>query len=131
MLMDAKWTIKTTGGSENFTFSAATAQSSDAINLRGQGFADGGGKLYLHANRSGTYTKNAMTALAISLEHSDTEGSGYVMAEEKVLPVAAIDASTELVKILLPPGLKQYIRVTITPTGAPTAITVNARITTS
>lgn len=137
MIMDKKWTILTTGASEDFTFTAATAQTSAAFDLKAAGYADGGGKLFLHVSRKygATYTKNALTNLNVAIYHAaaasgDTLTSG-VSAISVDIPVAVIDAGCELAKIPLPPGLKRYIDVVLTPTGAPTTVTFNARIVTS
>lgn len=132
MIMDERWSIKTTDAtpSEDFSFVAATAQSARILDLRAAGLFDAGHKCYLHVNRKGTYTKNALTALGISISSSDTEGGTYVENASKGIPVASIDASPDLGKIPMPDGLRRFVKITFTPTGAPTALTINARVTT-
>ena len=137
MITDAKWRILTTGASADFTFTAATAQTSAVIDLKAAGYADGGGKLFLQVNRKygATYTKNALSNFNVAIMHaaaasgeSLTSGVAAIAVD---IPVALIDAGYDLAKIPLPPGMKRYMAVTFTPTGAPTTITLNARVVTS
>ena len=137
MIIDTKWKVLTTGGSEDFTFTAASAQTSAPFDLKAAGYADGGSKLFLHVTRKygATYTKNALSNFNIAIYHAaarsgDSLTSG-VSAISVDVPVATIDAGYELAKIPLPPVLKQNIAVVFTPTGAPTTVTLNARIVTS
>lgn len=132
MLMDARWAVKTTDTIplEDFVFTAATAQSSRVFDMRAANLFGGGHECFLHVNRKGTYTKNALTNLNISISSCDTEGGTYVENVSKNIPVAAIDSSPDLGKIIMPGGLKRFGKITFTPTGAPTALTLNARITT-
>lgn len=143
MLTDALFAVKTTASTplEDFVFSAATAQTSGLFDLRAAGYADGGGELFLHVNRRSTYTVGALTNLRVSIQTAAAASSDPIVYNSTLtspvdatsidVPVATINGSSEICKIALPPGLKRYIAVTITPTGAPTTITVNARITTS
>ena len=132
MILDSRWAFKDNSAhAEGFTFTAATAQTSDLLDLKAAGFFDGGGDGFVQINRSGTYTKNALTNLRVSLQSCDTEGGTYVENAGIDIPVASIDASADLGKIRVNPGLKRYARVVITPTGAPTTITVKAIVATS
>lgn len=132
MIMDARWAIKTTDTIpvEDFSFTAATAQSSRVFDMRAAGLFNGGHECFLHVNRKGTYTKNALTSLNVMISSCDTEGGTYVEDVNKNIPVASIDASADLGKIVMPGKTKRFVKVTFAPTGAPTALTLNARITT-
>lgn len=132
MLLDNRWVFKVSANAD-FVFIDATAQNSDVIDLKAAGFFDGGGECFLLCRRKhgATYTKNALTNVRFSFESCDTEGGTYLEHVGVDVPVATINAGYELAKIALGPNVQRYIRVTITPTGAPTTVTLNARLATS
>lgn len=130
MLIDAKTLILTTGGSEALATNATTAVTSDYIDFKAAGYSDGGGDLFLTVRCVST-TAAAGTYFDIQITDATTSGGTYTARATKRVLLAEAVASTVIANIPFPMDMKQYMRVTITPSASMTGIlTVNAAVTT-
>jgi hypothetical protein len=138
MITDKKWYFQDGVGSAGDDISATTtaAISSKSIDTRkvysttldipGQGFADGGGELYLYVRCK---TLGVTSIETISLEDF-LDDSTYANVETKTVPSALNLADSIVCRLRLPMGLRRFIRVTITNTTSGTNV-YNAWIATS
>jgi len=129
MLIDSKWVVKTTGGSEDLATSGTTAALSDYFDLKAvSGWADGGGEVFLVVR---TKSKTAITGerFELSIQDSDASGGTYVSKVLIPIPLASWVADTIAAKIAIPNGIRQFVKVNIVSAGSGTmanVLTVNA-----
>lgn len=124
MIMDAKWRFHVNGAAvpptianETLPTTTTTEYLSDPIDLIAAGYADGGGELVVRTNVVATNV-SAGTGFTVAVKHCDTTGGTYVTAASSVTPRASIVVGGELVPIVLPQGLKQFIKLSITGTAS-------------
>lgn len=129
MLLDSKWTFKTSGGSEDLATNATTGVTSDYIDLKAvSGYADGGGELTA-VGRVKSTTAAAGASFTITLTDCDTSGGTYVAVGTKTVALASAVANSVLFEIPFPAGIREFVKLTITPAASMTgALTVNAGV---
>jgi hypothetical protein len=128
MIIDDMFYFRTSAGSEDLATDATTAIESDPINLRAAGYADGGGELVVVVRCKST-TAAVGASFAIGIESCATTGGTYVIDASKTVLLASVIANTILAEIRVPLGIKQFIKLIVTPAASMTgALTVNGAV---
>lgn len=124
MIIDEKWVIKTTGGSEDLATSGTTAVVSDYIDLGTANWQDAGRPLTLFTN---VVSNSAATGadFTFEIQDCDTSGGTYTTIASKTVARTALTAGT-VVELLLPYKTRRYLKVKITP-GASMTGTLTCR----
>lgn len=129
MLIDSKWAVKTTGGSEDLATDGTTAVLSDYFDLKAvSGWADGGGEVFLVV-RTKTNAATTGEKFTLSILDSDASGGTYVSKADLSIARASWVAGTIAAKIAMPKGIRQFVKVNLVSAGSGTmanALTVNA-----
>ena len=121
--------LSTDATSDALATSGATGAASGPRYYPPQGkYADGFGEKIVEILCTAIGTAFSAGNVVFNLEHSDSEGSGYVTAASVTLAFGAIALSQRLASFRLPTGLKKYLRLSIVTTGVTGAGTFKARI---
>ncbi len=114
MIQDAKWRFVTPSTlSEDLVAGTTDAFLSDYIDLKAAGYADGGGELVVRV-RVDVTTAAVGASYLIEVLDCATVGGTYGVAISKTVLLAAIVADTEIAALVLPLGLKRFVKLQIT-----------------
>jgi len=126
MMIDSKWVLKDTNGSEDLATSDTSAVESDYIDLKTADWKNAGRPLVLVVGVKST-TAAGGSGFTISIEDCDTSGGSYADIAVRTVPLASCTAGNIVAEIPLPYGTRQFIKAKITPVGSMTgALTCNA-----
>lgn len=125
MIIDEKWVLKTTGGSEDLATSGTTAVISDYINLGTAEWQNAGKPLTLFTN---VVSNSAATGtdFTFEIQDCDTYNGTYTTIASKVVARTALTAGA-IVELLLPYKTRQFLKFKVTPGASMTgALTVRS-----
>lgn len=120
MIIDEKWVLKTSGGSEDLATSGTTAVTSDYIDLGTADWQDAGRPLTLFANVTSN-TAATGADFTFEIQDCDTSGGTYVAIASKTIARTALTVGT-VVEILLPFKTRRFLKVKITPGSSMTGV---------
>lgn len=101
-------------GTEAMLTSGTTAKVSDAMDTGAALLGDGDTNLYFVVHCTDAGNAAAGASFTISLTDCDTSGGTYAVVASKVVPLATVQATGEVMRVKLPNGLKRYLKSSIT-----------------